>query len=241
MVDPLMPGEPEQDFLAAELALDLLTGPEKAHALRLQLADLSFAQDVDAWRTRLAPLYAEFEEMAAPDTIWDATVPRLGISPVVNANESPSSTSRIRTWKAVAVTATALAACLVLLLVAGPSHSPTPSSMAYSLAIASLTGDAKEQLVTIAYAPADSTLHIASAGLQSGAKVPELWIIPADGKPRSLGFIQAAGTSRLKVVDTRASFLVAGTMLAVTMEDASPVPHDAPGSTPILTGKISFP
>lgn len=237
MIDLPTSDEPEQD-LAAELALDLLTGPEKAHALRLQLADPSFAQDIEAWRTRLAPLYAEFEEMTVPETVWNAVLARLGASPV--ADESRFAAPRIKAWKTIAIAASALAACLAILLVASLGEAPKPPSVGHSLAIASLTGETRSQTVTIAYDPRDGTLLVSSAGIETGQKVPELWVIPADGKPRSLGYIKTVGTSRLKLVGTHGTSMVAGTMLAITMEDST-IPHDAPGSKPILTGKISFP
>ena len=50
------PTPPEQDLLAAELALGLLDGTERAEALRLCLSDPAFARAVDAWSIRLSPL-----------------------------------------------------------------------------------------------------------------------------------------------------------------------------------------
>lgn len=238
MVDIPTPDQSDHD-LAAELALDLLTGREKADALRLQLSDPLFAQEVAAWRQRLAPLFDDFPSVPVPEAIWDATVELIGISSIGKRDKRGSASSHLRIWRPLAIIASLVAASLAVVLVKSPVSQPPVSETPHKLVVASLTGDAKGQVVTIAYDPSTGTLRIASAGLNFGQKVPELWAIPSDGKPRSLGLVQRAETSRLAVSKDQRQFMAAGTTLAVTMEDPSTAPHDAPGSTPILVGTIA--
>ncbi len=239
MVDLPKSDQPDHD-LAAELALDLLTGQEKADALLLQLSDPLFAEEVVAWRQRLAPLFDEFPSIPVPETIWDAAVERIGASPIGRRDRHGLAKSPLRIWKSLAITASLVAASLAFVLVRSPVSQPPVPETPPKLTVASLTGDTKGQVVTIAYDPSTATLRIASAGLYFGKKVPELWAIPSDGKPRSLGLIHGAGTSRLAVSKGHRSFIAAGTTLAVTLEDPSTAPHDAPSSTPILVGTISL-
>ncbi len=238
MVDIPASNQPDHD-LAAELALDLLTGREKADALRLQLSDPLFAQEVAAWRQRLAPLFAEFPSVPVPETIWDATVERIGASPKAGGDRHSAPKSHLRIWRSLAIAASLVAASLAFMLVKAPVSQPPVPEAPQKLAVASLTGDAKGQIVTIAYDPSTGTLRIASAGVNFGKTVPELWVIPADGKPRSLA-VRAAGTSRLAVRKDHRPFMTAGTTLAVTTENPSTAPHDAPGAAPILVGTIAI-
>ncbi|MBN8841445.1 MAG: hypothetical protein J0I25_14735, partial [Sphingomonadales bacterium] len=57
------------DMLAAELALGLLDGEERAAALRRMLVDPAFAREVEDWRHRLAGLFDDVVEVAAPVSI----------------------------------------------------------------------------------------------------------------------------------------------------------------------------
>ena len=51
---------------AAELALGLLDGDERAAALRRVLADPAFAREVEDWRNRMAGLFDDFARLRRP-------------------------------------------------------------------------------------------------------------------------------------------------------------------------------
>lgn len=91
--------------------------------------------------------------------------------------------------------------------------------------------------MAIAYDPRQAMLRLSPTSLENGAKSPELWVIPKDGVPRSMGIIQAKGRE-MPVDAALAKYLKSGVTLAITMEDAASAPHKAPTSLPILTGKI---
>ncbi|MEO7689594.1 MAG: anti-sigma factor, partial [Sphingomonas sp.] len=59
-------GDDIPDMAAAELALGLLEGEERAHALRRVLAEHGFAQEVERWRAHLAQLFDLWPAMDAP-------------------------------------------------------------------------------------------------------------------------------------------------------------------------------
>ena len=75
------PTPPERDLLAAELALGLLDGTERAEALRLCLSDPAFARAVDAWSIRLSPLLDSVPPVVAPERAWHAVAARIGAVP----------------------------------------------------------------------------------------------------------------------------------------------------------------
>ena len=59
----------------------------------------------------------------------------------------------------------------------------------------SVAGD-RGVAATIAVDPASGRMRIAPAAIVTGGRSAELWIIPADGKPRSLGVFDPAAPSR---------------------------------------------
>ena len=64
-------GLPDDELLAAELALGVLEGAERTAAQRRATRDHGFAQLVDEWEQRLAPWAAEIAEVAPPPQLWD--------------------------------------------------------------------------------------------------------------------------------------------------------------------------
>ena len=64
-------GLPEDELIAAEYALGVLAGTERAAAERRIERDQAFANLVEAWEERLAPLAEEIATVAPPPHVWD--------------------------------------------------------------------------------------------------------------------------------------------------------------------------
>ena len=64
-------GMPEDERLAAEYALGVLAGAERAEAAQRVARETSFAALVAQWETRLAPWAGEIDEVAPPPQVWD--------------------------------------------------------------------------------------------------------------------------------------------------------------------------
>jgi anti-sigma-K factor RskA len=224
MADPVLTTE-ERDTLAGELALGVLEGEDRARALRLQLADPVFAAEVRGWAERLAPLHAGFGETAAPEGLWARIEARLSNGGDVLLRR------RLRRWRGGALLSGAIAAGLALVLLLD-TRAPAP------LVVAQLAGDTPGTLVTAAYDPASGALRLRAA-MPGDALAPELWVIPADGVPRSLGLIAENGTTNLPVAVGHRALIADGATLAVTMEPRTGAPHAAPSSAPVASGKIT--
>lgn len=231
MTDPAQPSD--RNDLAAELALGLLEGEERAHALRLVLAEPDFAHRVEQWSLRLAPLLAGIPEQAPPSHVWKAVYARIGAA-------APTAVIRqLRRWQAGAVAAAAIAACLGIVLVTRPPVTPPSEPVVVSqLALSQLARANGGDPLAVSYDSRAGTLRLGRSSLATGTKSPELWVIPADGVPRSLGLIRSEGQI-VPVREDLRPFLKEGSILAITLEDAATAPHTAPTATPILTGKIS--
>jgi anti-sigma-K factor RskA len=228
----------ERDGLAAELALCVLDGEERAAALRALMADPEFTPgQIEVWQRRLEPLYDEYTPVAPADKLW------AGIAARIEPANAPQDGAlrQLRIWRAGAMIAGAATASLALVLLFRPmpTSAPLPSSAA-PVAIAQMTGAAEGPVVLARFDPATGRLSLRASAVKSGSLVPELWVIPADGKPRSLGLIAANTDSQLPVDAPLRAFITEGATLAVTMEPAAGAPHAAPSSAPVASGKISL-
>jgi anti-sigma-K factor RskA len=237
MVDHTIPGPEDRDVLAAELALGLLDGKDRARALRLKLADATFAAQVEAWSVRLEPLGGDFAE-ATPPELWPAIERRLGaraIEPLLAPVDH-----RLRAWRFGAIGSGLIAASLAAVLLFRPVPQPVEIVRApQQLVLAQLDDAASGALLAANYDPQRGALKIRAIQLPSSALAPELWVIPADGVPRSLGLVAARGISDVPVAPANRKLMHDGATLAITMEPAATAPHAAPSSAPIAAGKIS--
>ncbi|MBB6124919.1 anti-sigma factor [Sphingobium subterraneum] len=229
MVDP-SPPTPDRDTLAAELALGLLEGTDRVEALRLCLSDPAFAAAVETWSLRLSPLLHAIPPVQPPEHIWKAVEARTGIG----LSRDVSNIHSLRLWRGGALVCGAIAASLALFIAVRPSDLNAPAPMAVS----QLVGAQGPAIMAIAFDARQGVLRLSTTSLPTGDKSPELWVIPEDGVPRSLGIIGTEG-QELTVDPAHAKFLKSGVTLAITMEDTASAPHKAPSSQPVLTGKIT--
>lgn len=246
-------GEDERDLLAAELALGLLTGSERAEAQRLRLSDQSFAVAVDEWAERLAPLGHAVPPVTASAALWQAIERKLDGVSVANdtAPNTDDLRQQVRRWKAGTAMTGAVAAALALALVLRPDAGPAPAPQVaqapapvpaptapQEVAVAQLSAPDGAPLLAASYNAETGELRIRAIKLPEGQKVPELWIIPADGTPRSLGFIRADGTSTVELARAVRGFVGEQPVLAVTLENPDTQPHAAPTGEILASGKV---
>ncbi|MDZ7588178.1 MAG: anti-sigma factor [Parasphingorhabdus sp.] len=231
------PLSPDREMRAAELALGVLEGDALAAALREQLADCDFADAVAAWQARLAPMLEGF----APVTPDEAL--RAKILAALNDDESavvqmiaPAGPGG---WRWAALVSGALAASLALFIVLRPLPTPVAITAAPQIQlVAQLSGDSKELSIAARWSPETGELRIKTTGIETGEKAAELWLVPEDGKPRSLGLIPAAGTTQLSLSSELRQLVAEGALLAVTIEDPATAPHPAPTTPVLASGKI---
>lgn len=247
MAEDVTSGEDERDLLAGELALGVLDGPERMEAQRLRLADPAFAAAVEDWAERLAPLGFVIAEASPSATLWPAIERRLPDAAADSAAPADL-TRRLRRWQASTAMTGAVAAALALALVIRPeavappqpqvAQAPAPPQAPQQVAVAQLSAPDGAPLLVASYNPATGELRIRAIKLPEGQKVPELWIIPADGTPRSLGYIDANGTSSVAVAKPIRGFVDEQPVLAVTLENRDPQPHAAPTGDILASGKV---
>lgn len=239
MADPIdMPDDPA--LLAAELALGVLEGEALVAAKRRMLTDPAFAAEVEDWRARLAAIGLDASDAIPSDDLW-ARIERSIDTGTGTSVADLVPRRALRRWQWGTAAAGSVAAALAVLLAIPRSEpvAPAPVQVAVQPAIvAQLRGEGEGPLVAARYDPATAQLRLVAHDMGDDPRVPELWIIPADGIPRSLGVIQPVGNTQLVVAEGHRSMLHDGATLAITMEPRDTAPHAAPTGPRVAAGKI---
>jgi anti-sigma-K factor RskA len=226
----------ETEALAAEHALGVLSGPERAAAEARMAREPAFAAQVEAWRERLAPMLDGVAAVQPSPQVWRA------IERALPANENARA---LRFWRGSALAAFGLAAAslaVTVMLATRPPVvlAPTPMPAVLNASLTSQTSG--QPMFVAAYDPARKMLIITSLMTPGAdrAHVHQLWLIPADGKPHSLGMV-APGTSKaMPMPDPMTPMLQPGAALAVSIEPPGGSPLKTAPSGPIAAmGKLS--
>ncbi len=241
----------DEDFaLAGELALGLLDIADTSRANARCAVDADFAAEVDAWRERLLPMLTNVSDQPPAD-MWVRIRGAIeGSEPIAApANDNGA----LRMWKGLTALSGAVAAALAVMLfvqpnavpVNGPVNGPvdTPATVTPAnqpILIAALQSETSAASVTANYDPASGELLITPVSMNTGKLSPEIWIIPADGTPRSLGVIAQTGASRSLVKPELRQYIAQGATMAITPEPATGAPGGKPSGAILASGKVTI-
>ena len=225
-----MTGMTDEDFtLAGEYVLGLLdAGQEAVVAARIAM-DTDFAAEVEAWRLRLNPLLGP--EHLAPAHIWPKIKQALPVATLQDVG-----TAKLTFWRALTGISVTTAIFLGVLLLQQPAFvapvaNPTPM-------IAALGSADGRSAITASYDSAQGIMLLTPVALDTGALYPELWIIPADGKARSLGIIKGDRPTEMDVSPEMRQYMNEGALLAITPEPAQGAPGGVATGPVLASGKM---
>lgn len=228
----------EAEALAAEHALGVLSGRERAEAEARMAADSGFAALVAAWRERLQPLIAHVAEVSPPSGLWPRIEARLP------ANDNDATVRRLRFWRGATMGSLGLAAASLAVVVMLANRAPTviqPEAPPPMLN-ASLAGQAGAQPLFVAsYDPAREALIVTSL-VPPGTDpvhVHQLWLIDAGGKTHSLGMVEPGKSKSMPMPKPMATLISEGASLAVSVEPPGGSTNPEAPSGPIAAqGKL---
>lgn len=219
---------PEDDLLAAEYALGVLGDAERAAAEHRVAREKAFARLVTEWEQRLAPWAADVAEAVPSPQLWDRIVSTL-----------PAQAQRgglwqsLTFWRGLSFAAGALAAvCLAALVYLGALIQQHPL-------VAAIEGDGHRHFVATVDVNRGTVAVVPAAFSPDATRVPELWLIPADGKPRPVGLLHADQTVTLTLPPDLAVLAKNNAVLAVSLEPPGGSPTGQPTGPVIATGKLT--
>jgi len=204
--------------------------------------DRAFAQRVEQWERRFAPLLTDFAPLEAPPQVWSGVCRRLGWTE--STATAPGFWHSLGFWRAATVLSTVVAL----------------AALAFAIErFATLAPQAAQQQAQTGTKPVTPLDHddgspgwLASVDAAQGTvlmvpvpstpdpqgRVPELWLIPAGKAPVSLGAVSITRSHTVAVPQNARAALVTGSTLAITLESAAGIPHAAPTSAVIAKGTI---
>lgn len=224
----------DDDRLAGEYALGVLEGPERDVAQQRYRDDAQFRQRVDDWQKDLTPLLANIRAQSPRPQVWQHIEQHINPAPALQKTGIWQS---LAFWRGLAALGMATAGVLIAVVMTDLASRSRPDGQ--SALVASLTATGKAPAFLAAYQPGSGAVMIKVAHRETAAdRVAELWIIPGDGKPRSLGLLAKNGNAVLQVSAQNQKFFTKGGTLAVSLEPAGGSPTGAPTGPVIASGKI---
>jgi anti-sigma-K factor RskA len=219
---------PEDELLAAEYALGVLAGADRAAAERRIARERNFALLVTEWEQRLAPWAAEIAEVLPPPQMWDRIAGAL-----------PAQTHGVGLWQSLAfwrglsLAAGALAAaCLAAVIYLGVLTPLQPL-------VATIEGGGHRHFVATIDTRRGTVAVVPAAFSADATRVPELWLIPPDGKPRPVGLLRADAAVTFTLPADLAGLAKSDAVLAVSLEPPGGSTTGLPTGPVIATGKLT--
>ena len=227
--------DPERaDALAGEYVLGTLRGRARQRFERLARTERIVADAVRGWEERLLPLAEALPPIAPPSRVWAAILARIRSAPA-----APRARSLLWTpvgwWRGLALVglATSLALAVALLKPAPPEG---------TLVVVLAGQDAKPALVaTSARASRYLTVKAIAPVAVAPDRALELWMLPAQGNPRSLGLVSMvspAGVARIELPAAADQTLQNIPALAISLEPAGGSPTGLPTGPVLYSGPV---
>lgn len=215
---------PEDELLAAEYALGVLAGAERAAVERRVARERGFALMVAAWEERLAPWAAEIEETAAPPQVWDRIAASL-------PKQRRGLWESLAFWRIFALASALAAACLAVVIYLGAGQQEP--------LVAAIEGGGQRSFIATVDAKRATIAVVPAAFTADATRVPELWLIPPGGKPLPVGLLRADRAVVVAIPPALAAQTASGATLAVSLEPPGGSPTGAPTGPVIGAGKLT--
>ena len=219
---------PLRDKLAAEYVLGTLKGGARRRFEGWMHNDAALRRLTADWQQRLAPM-AEFATPVTPrKQVWRGIERRLALPAAGTGWLGGALAQSLTFWRALGLSASALALLLVFIVATKTLEAPQINY------IATLTDDKAQ---TVMLLTADRRHNAIDVRMLAGAPVAsdkslELWAVPTQGNPRSLGLVAPNGSVKLALTDRALGADVK--LLAVTLEPKGGSPNPNGPTGPIL-------
>jgi len=221
------------DALAADYVIGTLRGGARRRFESLLPAHVGLREATLAWHERLMPLTTVIAPVQPSSEVWRRISDRLDRRKSAPAG---SAWQRLSFWRSLSAFASVAAIGLALLL-GNPSAVPPPIVVVLAATGAAASGAGAAPIVASISGDGATlvTKPIVPVALRADRSL-ELWAVPKEGSPRSLGVLANSGG----VVALRGRVLAGADTLAVTVEPVGGSPSGAPTGPIVYAGKFSL-
>ncbi len=227
---------PSDDMLAGEYGLGVLDSAQQRSLEARIGSDRAFAERVAYWERRFAPWLDEIAPVEAPERVWRRVCGRLGWTDRERA--SSGVWQSLPFWRGAAVVAAVVAGFAIGLSIVRAPH--LADTLRQPSLITPLDHDdgTPAWLVAVDRARGAVVIVPVPAPPDAQGRVPELWLIPAGQPPHSLGLVSVDKSQTLPVPADLRGALVAGSVLAISLEPPTGMRHAAPSGPIVAKGAI---
>ncbi|WP_191489570.1 anti-sigma factor domain-containing protein [Pseudomonas sp. FEN] len=211
--------------LAADYAIGLLSKAARRRFEELMRDDAKLRTQVAEWQENLMVLTESVADQPVPDRVWQGIVARIDPQRLHLPEKQPF-------WSGLRILAVACSLVLVVALGVFYRHDPVSASATL------LSGTQTPVLRVKAHADYLQVEPLSLAGVAADRSL-ELWAIPLDGKPVSLGLVPKEGKGRVELSEAQRALLDAPVVLAVSLEPAGGSPTGQPSGPVLYQGPLA--
>ena len=229
-------GHPElRDRLAAEYVLGTMKGGARRRFEEYARRDPAVRADITRWEAHLTPLADRLPAIEPPARVWSRIQTKLDMNvPLSLTKPLAGWWENLGLWRGLGIGAATFAAALLVAMIVFRPVEPEP-------VLTAVLSEEKGDPRVIIQQPNPNVLLVKMVKpwrTNSGFS-HELWVIPQDGKPRSLGIINAAANTKINLADLDTK-LVNGTTMAVSLEPLGGSISGAPTGRVVCRGSIAW-
>ncbi|ANI00405.1 anti-sigma factor [Pseudomonas koreensis] len=211
--------------LAADYAIGLMSTAARRRFEQLLLDDAALRTELAQWQESLASLTDAIPQQPVPEHVWQGITARIEPQVLHLPEKRP-----FWNWLRVSV-----AACSIVVLVfLGSLYNRDDARYRATL----LTADAQPALKVEAHADYLQVEPLTLAAVDANRSL-ELWAIPADGKPISLGVIPAGGKGKVELSEAQKALIGKPIALAVSLEPKGGSPTGQPTGPVLYQGALA--
>ncbi|WP_324708324.1 anti-sigma factor [Pseudomonas fragi] len=211
--------------LAADYAIGLMPPTARKRFEHLLQDDAPLRAELARWNTHLSQLTEPLVEQPVPDHVWQAIVARIEPQTLHVPARRPF-------WSWVRLSA--LACSLLIALTVGLLYNR--DSVQYKATL--LSGTAQPGLSIEAHSDYLKVRPLELAAVDGGRSL-ELWAIPVEGKPVSLGLIPRDGDGRIVLSQSQQQLIRIPVVLAVSLEPQGGSPTGQPTGPVLYQGPLA--
>ena len=211
--------------LAADYAIGLMPPTARKRFEHLLLDDGALRAELARWQNHLTLLTEPLVEQPVPEHVWQAVVARIEPQTLHVPLKRP-----FWNWLRLG----AVACSLLIVLTAGLLYNR--DSVQYQATL--LSGTAQPGLRIEAHADYLKVQPLELAAVEAGRSL-ELWAIPVEGKPVSLGLIPADGDGRIALSQSQQQLIRVPVVLAVSLEPQGGSPTGQPTGPVLYQGPLA--
>jgi anti-sigma-K factor RskA len=211
--------------LAADYAIGLMPTTARRRFESLLIDDPNLRAEVAQWQESLVGLTTSLEPQPVPERVWHQIVARIEPQRLHVPKKRP-----FWSWMRIA----AVACTLLVAVIVGVIYNRDKPDFNATL----VAGNQQPALTVQAFDRYLKIDPVAVASVEAGRSL-ELWAIPADGVPVSLGVIPDNGKGRVDLSDSQRRLLGSQTTMAITLEPKGGSPSGKPTGPILYKGQLA--